>query len=80
MADEGELDQPGRIAFGRRLIANALQYSSASNAATRILRGMKHDADLLPAIQRRLQVVLDGFHRDSNVVYDIQGRNDLGCQ
>jgi hypothetical protein len=79
MADDVELGQPGRIALGRRLIANALQYSSARVSATRTLRDMKHDAHLLPAIQRRLQVVLESFHRDSNVVYDIQGRNDHGC-
>ena len=79
MADETGLDDRGRIALGRRLIANALHYSAAKVAATSTLRDLKHDADLLPLIQRRLQVILEGFHRDSNVVYDIQGRNDQGC-
>lgn len=80
MSDDGAaLDQPGRLALGRRLIANTLHYSAANIADTAMLRDLRHDADLLPAIQEKLAVVLDGFHRDSNVIYDIQGRNDQGC-
>lgn len=80
MPDDGApLDHPGRLALGRRLIANALHYSAANIADTAMLKDLRHDADLLPAIQQKLAVVLDGFHRDSNVIYDIQGRNDQGC-
>ena len=79
MTDEAQSDGHGRIALGRRLIANALQYSAAKITATQALRELKHDADLLPMLQRQLQAILEGFHRDSNVVYDIQGRSDHGC-
>ncbi|MEV6560751.1 hypothetical protein AB0M22_33875 [Nocardia sp. NPDC051756] len=74
-----DTDGRGRIALGRRLIANALRYSTAPIAQTASLRDLKHDADLLPRIQHQLRLLLDTFHRDSNVVYDIQGMRDLGC-
>jgi hypothetical protein len=76
---ESESEQTGRLALGRRLIANALRYTPAPVADTARLRQFRHDADLLPRLQVQLQRVLEGFHRDSNVVYDIQGRNDNGC-
>lgn len=69
----------GRLALGRRLIANALQYSSSPIAATAALNQLRHDAHLLPRIQRQLRNLLEGFHRDSAVIYNIQGMTDHGC-
>lgn len=80
MADDKEgSEHRGRLSLGLRLLANALNYTPAPISDTAAFRDLGHDADLLPRITRQLQRVLDGFHRDSNVVYDIQGRNDHGC-
>jgi hypothetical protein len=79
MADDDNAEERGRLALGRRLIANALQYSSAPVFQTAVLQNLKHDADLLPRIQRQIRILLDGFHRDTAVTYDIQGLHDYGC-
>lgn len=77
--NENQDDDRGRLALGKRLIANALQYSSAPVSETASLRNLKHDADLLPRIQGQLRTILDAFHRDSAATYDIQGLSDHGC-
>jgi hypothetical protein len=39
---------------------------------------MRHDADLLPDVRSKVIKLLDGFHRDSQLTYDIQGMRDEG--
>lgn len=45
---------------------------------TRIFRDLGHDADLVPMVTRQLRFLMEGFHRDTNVTYDIQGMSDEG--
>ncbi|WP_367133258.1 hypothetical protein [Saccharothrix sp. HUAS TT1] len=72
-------DDRGRVALGRRLISNALQYYPAAISQLSGLRNLKHDKDLLPLMQRQLRMLLDAFHRDTAAAYDIQGFTDQGC-
>jgi hypothetical protein len=70
--------EAGTLALGQRLVANAFRYRTARPADTRIFRDLRHDADLVPQVTEQLRFLMEGFHRDTNVTYDIQGMSDEG--
>jgi hypothetical protein len=70
--------EAGTLALGQRLVANAFRYRTARPQETRIFRYLRHDADLVPDVTQQLRFLMDGFHRDTNVTYDIQGLFDAG--
>lgn len=77
--DQQELDtEAGTLALGQRLVANAFRYRTAKPGDTRILRDLRHDADLVPKVTQQLRFLMEGFQRDTNVTYDIQGLSDEG--
>lgn len=77
--DQQELDtEAGTLALGQRLVANAFRYRTAKPGDTRIFRELRHDADLVPNVTRQLRFLMEGFQRDTNVTYDIQGLSDEG--
>jgi hypothetical protein len=71
-------DEPGALALGQRLIANAFRYRTAKPQETAALRDLRHDAELAPQVTQQLRFLLEGLHRDTNVAYDIQGMSDNG--
>ncbi|MEU5554098.1 hypothetical protein ABZ738_30425 [Micromonospora sp. NPDC047793] len=80
MLDEGEI--PGEIGSGRlvrRLLSNALRFRLAAVSDTVHLKDLRHDADLLPEVREKVTSLLEGFHRDSHLTYDIQGIRDEGA-
>jgi hypothetical protein len=77
--DQHEIDTAaGTLALGQRLVANAFRYRTARPEETHIFRGLRHDADLVPKVTQQLRFLMEGFHRDTNVTYDIQGMSDEG--
>jgi hypothetical protein len=77
-AVDGQPQEAGTTALGRRLISNALRYRPAKADDTKWLAPMRHDADLLPLVTSQLRALLSGLHRDTHVEYDIQGMRDEG--
>jgi hypothetical protein len=55
-----------------------LRYRRAPERATEAFRQWKHNADLLPKMQRQLEVLRDARGKFQAVVYDIQGIHDAG--
>jgi hypothetical protein len=81
MADPDQQEQDaaaGTLALGQRLVANAFRYRTAKPQETSTFRHLRHDADLVPNVTQQLRFLMDGFHRDTNVTYDIQGLSDAG--
>jgi hypothetical protein len=70
--------EAGTLALGQRLVANAFRYRTARPADTRTFRDLRHDANLVPQVTQQLRFLMEGFHRDTNVTYDIQGMSDEG--
>ena len=70
--------EAGTLALGQRLVANAFRYRTAKPQDTHVFRQFRHDADLVPRVTQQLRFLMEGFHRDTNVTYDIQGLYDAG--
>lgn len=64
--------------LAKRLIVRALRYRPALPAETAVLRNLAHDADLLPAIKRQLDSLLNLLPKELHITYDIQGLRDSG--
>jgi hypothetical protein len=77
--DQREQDaEAGTLALGQRLVANAFRYRTAKPQETRTFRYLRYDANLVPDVTQQLRFLMEGFHRDTNVTYDIQGLYDSG--
>lgn len=40
---------------------------------------MKHNADLCPAFQEKIDTIVNSFGKYRNITYDVQGINDKGA-
>lgn len=79
MLDDEAVDALGSGRLVRRLLANALRFRLSAVSDTSRLKNLRHDADLLPEVRKQISFLLDGFHRDSHLTYDIQGLRDEGA-
>jgi hypothetical protein len=60
-------------------LTRLLRYQRAPISATKQFQELKHDKDILPAIQDKLEVMLRALNKFEEVVYDIQGIRDDGA-
>lgn len=72
------MEDKGAGALAARLMADALLFQPSTPLRTRGFARLRHDKDLLPGLQRRLDILLAGFHRDTKATLDIQGFTDEG--
>ena len=61
-----------------KLIFQLLQYKRAAPQATHRFAVLKHNDDLCPRFQRKLDVALDAFKKYRKIIYDVQGFTDQG--
>ena len=59
-----------------KLIFQLLQYKRAAPQATHRFAVLKHNDDLCPRFQRKLDVALDAFKKYRKIIYDVQGFTD----
>ncbi len=62
----------------RRIVYDLLQFRRVSAIATDAFLTMKHDADLCPKFQARIESVFSAFDKYQRITYDIQGPGDAG--
>jgi len=61
-----------------RLVDELLRYRRTAPSDTKAFARMKHNADLCPRFQQKLESILGSFEKYRKVVYDIQGLSDEG--
>lgn len=59
-------------------ITRLIRYQRAPESVTRELRGMQHNRDILPTLQRQVETVLQAHRKFQPIVYDTQGFLDDG--
>ena len=59
-------------------ITRLLRFQRAPEKITKKFRHLKHNADILPKLQKQLEMVLDACGKFEPIVYDCQGINDDG--
>jgi hypothetical protein len=62
----------------KNIIYDLLQFRRATTEATSIFAGLKHNANLCPKFQRKLESAFDAFDKYHRITYDIQGPQDQG--
>jgi hypothetical protein len=62
----------------QNIIYNILQLKRAAKEDTEIFVTLKHNADLCPKLQHKLESVFSAFEKYQRIVYDIQGPRDQG--
>jgi hypothetical protein len=63
----------------RKAIHELLQFRRAEYTATSVFATMKHNDDLCPKFQDKLDTLLGAFQKYKKIVYDIQGPRDDGA-
>lgn len=61
-----------------RLVDELLRYRRTAPSETKALAKLKHNADLCPTFQQKLESILGSFEKYRKIVYDIQGFHDEG--
>jgi hypothetical protein len=61
-----------------RLVDELLRYRRTAPSETKALARLKHNADLCPRFQQKLENILGSFEKYRKIVYDIQGLHDEG--
>lgn len=61
-----------------RLVDELMRYRRTAPSETKAFAGMKHNADLCPRFQQKLESILGSFEKYRKIVYDIQGPSDQG--
>src|SRR5687767_13775782 len=61
-----------------RIIYELLQFRRSPYEATSIFSSLKHNVDLCPKFQAKLESVYDAFDKYQTITYDIQGPRDQG--
>jgi len=59
-------------------ITRLLRYQRAPEKVTSIFRTWKHNTDMLPRLQKQLEMVLEAYGKFQHAVYDTQGIHDDG--
>ncbi len=62
----------------RRTIYDLLQFRRAPTQATGIFATLKHNSNLCPALQRKLESAFAAFDKYHRITYDVQGPRDQG--
>ena len=61
-----------------RLVDELLRYRRTAPSETKAFARLKHNADLCPRFQQKLESILGSFEKYRKIVYDIQGLHDEG--
>ena len=61
-----------------KLVDELLRYRRAAPSETKAFARMKHNEDLCPLFQQKLESILGSFDKYRKIVYDIQGLRDEG--
>src|SRR3990167_8989691 len=61
-----------------KLVDELLRYRRAAPSETKAFARMKHNEDLCPRFQQKLESILGSFEKYKKIVYDIQGLRDEG--
>ena len=59
-------------------ITRLIRYQRVPDSATSYFQSVKHNRDILPLLQRQLEIVLTAYGKFQPIVYDTQGINDDG--
>ena len=62
----------------RKIIFNLLQYRRAASKQTKVFSNLRHDKDLCPRFQKKLESIRDVCRRYPQLVYEVQGLSDKG--
>lgn len=60
------------------VVNELFRFGSVTTKATQEFRGMKHNADLCPAVTQQLNRLLESYLKYDAVAYDVQGLHDQG--
>ena len=64
--------------FVAQIIFSLLQYRRAPITQTEIFSNLKHNRDLCPKFQRKIELILESYQNYQQITYDIQGFQDKG--
>jgi hypothetical protein len=62
----------------QKLLYELLQFRRSTPEATERFAGLKHDADLCPRFQGKIEDIFGAFEKYHRITYDIQGPRDKG--
>ena len=63
----------------KTIVYDLFQFRRSKSEATSVFTKMKHNSDLCPKVQRKLESALDSFEKYRRITYDIQGPRDAGA-
>jgi hypothetical protein len=64
--------------FLSKIIDELLRYREGSIRSTETFRHLKHNKQLCPAVEKKLNTVIECLNKFHNVAYDVQGIHDRG--
>ncbi len=64
--------------FLSKIIDELLRYREGSIHSTETFRRLKHNKHLCPAVEKKLNTVIECFSKFHNIAYDVQGIHDRG--
>lgn len=64
--------------FLSRIVDELLRYREGSILSTKNFRRLKHNKDLCPAVEKKLNTVIECLSKFHNIAYDVQGVHDRG--
>lgn len=62
----------------KKIVFDLITSGNTADGSTKKFEDLKHNDDLLPMIQEKLELILDYFYKYREIVYDVQGIRDHG--